>query len=293
MNLDSIKQNIRYLLTLPMSLSVQKINVSIKTIEQTIEYISIPKHSIVRFGDGEFSLMGGKNIYEYQKYDEKLAKYLEEVILYTNDENLLVSLPETLTDLKKFKRKSQKIWSINFGQNHTVYKKFCKSNYEYGNAFVSRPYMIYEDKSSSEKCFKRLINAFEGKDIVLIEGYYSRSGVGNNLFSKAHSLKRILCPNKNAFDKFDQILDATMQIDKNSLILVAIGPTSKPLCLNLVKRGYWVWDIGHIDSEYEWFLRRANSKEIIQGKHTAESLDSDIVDCVDKDYEKSILCTIK
>ncbi|MBW7986337.1 DUF1792 domain-containing protein [Lactobacillus helveticus] len=35
--------------------------------------------------------------------------------------------------------------------------------------------------------------------MLIIEGKYSRSGEGNNLFSNANSVSRIICPSKNAF----------------------------------------------------------------------------------------------
>ena len=47
---------------------------------------------------------------------------------------------------------------------------------------------------------------------------------------------------------------------KNKLILIALGPTATILAYDLYKLGYRAIDIGHIDIEYEWFLRKANTK---------------------------------
>ena len=42
---------------------------------------------------------------------------------------------------------------------------------------------------------------------MLIEGYFSRNGIGNDLFNNAKSIKRILCPPKNAFFVYDKIIN--------------------------------------------------------------------------------------
>ncbi len=39
-----------------------------------------------------------------------------------------------------------------------------------------------------------------------------------------------------------------------------LGPTAKLLSYDLTKRGYQAIDLGHIDSEYEWFQMKAESK---------------------------------
>ena len=51
--------------------------------------------------------------------------------------------------------------------------------------------------------FKKI---WEKKDILLIEGEHSRLGIGNNLFNNSKSIKRILCPDINAFKVYDKII---------------------------------------------------------------------------------------
>ena len=54
------------------------------------------------------------------------------------------------------------------------------------------------------------------------------------------------------------------------LILLMLGPTAKVLACDLAFNGYWAVDIGHIDSEYEWFKMGAKHKTKLKNKHTAE-----------------------
>ncbi len=52
---------------------------------------------------------------------------------------------------------------------------------------------------------------FTDKNILLVEGKYSHSGVGNDMFDKAASVKRILGLNKNAFAKYDDIKNEVLK----------------------------------------------------------------------------------
>ena len=82
-------------------------------------------------------------------------------------------------------------------------------------------------------------------------------GVNNDLFDNVKSIKRILCPIVNAFNIYEKILQEALKIKKNKLILLALGPTASVLAYDLYHAGYQVLDIGHMDIEYEWFLRNA------------------------------------
>ena len=50
--------------------------INLLTIDETLDYMSHLGHSIVRFGDGEFNLMNGGNIPEYQEYDKMLSSLI-------------------------------------------------------------------------------------------------------------------------------------------------------------------------------------------------------------------------
>ena len=281
-----IKYNLKYLLS-KIFLTIFPLKFNVMSIEETLNQIQ-SKKSVLRFGDGEFSLISGKNIlFEVASSEasNQLVKCLEEI----DNDNVLICLPETLNNLSKFKKNVQKNWVINFFDNYKYYKKYCLKNYIYGNAFLSRPYMAYKDKSHVEKCFTQIKLIFKNQNIYIIEGIYSRTGVGNDLFEEAKSVSRIICPSENAFSVLEKIKISASKIPKNCLILIALGPTSKPLGLYLIQQGYWVIDIGHIDSEYEWYLRKAVRKEKIENKHTAENCDNCVGVCNDFNYLESIV----
>jgi hypothetical protein len=61
-----------------------------------------------------------------------------------------------------------------------------------------------------------------------------------------------------------------IKINKNILILIALGPTATVLSYDLSRLGYQAIDIGHIDIEYEWFLKNATKKIKIKNKYVNE-----------------------
>ena len=88
----------------------------------------------------------------------------------------------------------------------------------------------------------------DGTVKVLVEGEKSRLGVGNDLFNNTKSLERILAPPHNAFRKLNEIINEVKIHDKDKLVLVALGTTSKALIPELMHLGYQCIDIGNINA---------------------------------------------
>ena len=104
----------------------------------------------------------------------------------------------------------------------------------------------------------------------MIEGEKTRFGIGNDLLNNAKSIKRILCPTRNAYNLYDKILNATLKVDKNYLIIIALGPTATVLAYDLTKYGYQAVDLGHADIQYELYLRKASKHILIPYKYVNE-----------------------
>jgi len=108
------------------------------------------------------------------------------------------------------------------------------------------------------------------KTPLVVEGENTRFGLGNELLSLAKKVKRILCPPKNAYKIYNKILERIKLENKEQLILLALGPTATILAYDLAKEGYQAVDIGHMDIEYEWYLRKADRKIDIENKAVNE-----------------------
>jgi glycosyltransferase family protein len=261
--------------------------------EETLDEIIKFNKSISRFGDGEFSLIFGISI-NFQKANKLLSKKLKNV-LESNEDGLLIGIPDSLNFefLDKLTENCKNFWINYFESNKFKLTLFNKDKIYY-SSFISRFYIHYKDKSDVSKYIKKLKKIWEQKDILIVEGKQTRLGIGNELFKNTTSIKRIICPNLNAFTLYEKILNETLKVDKKKLILLAIGPTSTVLAYDLYKAGYQVIDIGHVDIEYEWYLRNATTKIKIEGKYVNEAKDGniDIKDIKDKDYYNQIIAKL-
>ena len=265
--------------------------IQVKGIDETLDYIIENKSSLVRFGDGEINMLAGHSI-PYQDYDEELVSTMRDIIGQESREELVVCLPDAFTDRFRFTS-----WAIPFWKDHMdhymdFYRELCSDSW-YGSTFVSRPYIDFEDKSQAKSQFEKLKSIWKNRDLLIVEGATSRSGVGNDLFDEANSIKRIICPSHSAFSRVHEIEEEIEKYAAGRLILCMLGPTAKVLAYHLSQNGYQVLDIGHIDSEYEWMKMGAKTKVKFSHKHTAEyNFDQDIEFIEDEIYNSQIVAKI-
>ena len=266
--------------------------ISVLSINQSLDYLLEKGASVVRFGDGEMDLVAGRSIV-YQDFDPELSARLREIMSMESDERLMICLPDVFTGLERYSIDAQNFWSLNHLPHFLEkYKNICRAPW-YGSTFISRPYIDLEDKTPSAGYFAKLKQLWQDKDLLIVEGLTSRSGVGNDLFDGARSIKRIICPSRNAYSKLEAIKQAVREQADNRLILTMLGPTAKVLVYDLVQEGYRALDIGHIDSEYEWFQMGARHKVKLSHKHTAEhNFDQDIEFRDDQAYDSQIVANL-
>lgn len=261
----------------------------VKSIPETIDKILKDKVSICRFGDGELLYISEQRSLPFQKQDSRLRNYFIN-ILQSENKDILIGLPVGYQSLDNLKKEAKVTWRAIISWTYPAVKKTLKQDKIYYNASMTRLYMDYEDTSHSGDWFKKVQSIWNDKDILLIEGEKSRLGIGNNLFGNANSVKRVLGPAHNAFDQFDNLLNFAKQQSKEYVVLVAMGPTAKPLAYELALDGFQALDIGNLDVEYEWFLKGATEKVVIEGKYTSEAKGGRIVaDIINEDYENQIV----
>ena len=265
--------------------------ISVLSIDQSLDYLLEKGASVVRFGDGEMNLIEGRSI-PYQEYNSALSTRLREIMAMESSERLMVCLSDVFTGLERYSIDAQNFWKAHLQHHLTDYLENCRASW-YGSSFISRPYIDLEDKTPSATYFAKLKELWQDKDLLIVEGETSRSGVGNDLFDGARSIQRIICPSRNAYSKLEAIKQAVREHADNRLILTMLGPTAKVLVYDLVQEGYRALDIGHIDSEYEWFQMGASHKIKLSHKHTAEhNFDQDIEFRDDQDYDSQIVANL-
>lgn len=265
----------------------------VRSLDETLEKLR-EGCSMSRYGDGELNMMLGRNFSTFQRSDGRLVRRLRE-ILASNVPKHIVCIPDIYGDFFN-KDESHKTWfrrHLSDCGRELDYSIFDMDK-EYYNAFITRPYKDYVDKQGAKERFWALRELWAGRNITIIEGQKTRFGVGNDLISNAKSCERILGPAVNAFDKYEELFAQAMKTSKNRLILIALGHTATVLAYDLALEGYQALDIGHLDIEYEWFLRKADKKVLIEGKYVNEvPLGRTVPEYIsDEKYNREIIKTI-
>lgn len=242
-------------------------------IDQTLKRLVYEKASLARFGDGEFSAIQGQIRHRFQNIpDQKLSDRLKEV-LKSEEENMLIGIADNYGNLDQYsiqaKREIRNYMTKKVRMEHL---NLLSRNKKYHNAYITRPYVMYCDNQTDApaKRFENLKKIWNLRECIFVEGEKTGLGVGNDLFDNTVSIKRIIAPAENAFSKYEQILSACIRQPKDCLFLLSLGPTATVLAYDLYKSGYQAIDIGHIDLEYEWFLKGLGCRTQIENKYNNE-----------------------
>lgn len=263
----------------------------VASIDETIQRIVSERCSISRFGDGELLLTNPHKEIGFQKGNILLAERLKEIITSNNDQHL-ICISDAFCNLERYNSKARRFWRTHFFLYDRWWSKLLTPGRKYYNTFVTRPYMDFESKEHCEKWFQNMKEIWKDRDIVFIEGEKSRLGIGNDLFNNAKSIRRIICPPRDAFDHYNEILDQAIKLEKDVLFLIALGPTATVLAYDLYKYGYQAIDAGHVDVEYEWWRMGAKRKVKLERKYVNESPNGQSVSDAGEEYEKQIIAKI-
>lgn len=263
----------------------------VKSYVETIDTLLNTNKSLSRYGDGEFNLIFGEDI-PFQRFSKELAFRLKEIIV-SNEDNIMVCVPDIFRFLRHYNLGTAGFWRKYAVLHREKIYDIIDMQKTYYDTQVTRVYSGLKDKSVCEEHFDKFKQIWKDKDVVIVEGVGSRLGVGNDLFFGAKSISRILCPQKDAFDKYDEIFDVCKQQSKDSLFILALGPTATVLAYDLAKEGYRALDVGHLDIEYEWMKMGATSKVEVEGKYVNEAKGGrKIVKINDEKYMSEIICDL-
>lgn len=262
----------------------------------SIQYIIDNRCSVSRFGDGEFDVLMGKNGNTFQIANARLAGMLRCVLVSNDAPNHMIGVPLPFKGTSGLRSLSRDFWGYYVKENISNILPFLSKDRIYLDTQLSRFYMAYKDKSHCKEHLALLKKIWDGRDIVIVEGCESRTGVGNDLYDNAKSIRRIIGLATNAFEKYDDMLNAILtNASKDKLVLLSYGMCATVLAYDLAKLGYWAIDLGHLDIEYEWMRMGVTENSVVKGKFTNEAGNAgrqNIVECIDPDYQKQIIFTI-
>lgn len=258
----------------------------------SIQYILDNHCSVSRYGDGEFSVIWGSGN-GFQQPNQRLAQLLKKVIEADDAPNHMIGIPVYIRDFSSL-RNPYAFWPVYVARNYYRLKTLISPQNKYLNTQMTRFYYEMQDRSHSAEQLSLLKKIWDNRDIVIVEGIQTRSGIGNDLYDNAKSVQRILGPATNAIDMYDEMLEAiTKNVSKDKLVLLSYGMVATVLAYDLAKLGYWAVDIGHLDLEYEWFKRKAEERVQVKGKYANEVQGgNDVAECTDPTYLSQIIVDI-
>lgn len=265
--------------------------VKVASIEETLNKIIKDKVSVSRFGDGEYKWIAQLPQDSFQVESDKMRERLQEIIK-SDLENHIVCLSDVFGDLSKYNEYGEHFWTWFMAKNRVKWCSYLKEGKQYYNTNMTRLYMDYREKNKCREWFQMLKKIWETREVLIVEGEKSRLGIGNDLFQDATSVQRILAPSINAFDCYDVIYEKVCAHGNGKLILIALGPTATILAYDLAQKGYQAIDVGHVDVEYEWFLRKATEKVPLKQKYVNEAANHTgrkIEECNDEVYLEQII----
>ena len=244
---------------------------NVRSAEELLNLIIDKKLSLCRFGDGEFDIMRNKKCSWFQNQDSSLSGRLKEIVR-SRHPDIMIAVADNFGSLEKYTEKAaDEIRQYLYGNTRKEIMEFLDLKHVYYDAYVTRPYILYKDKVYSKYIFELLKKVWNNREILVVEGKYTRMGIDNGLFDNARRVRRILCPEKNAYTRYREIIKTIQETAaEDELVLVSLGPTATVLAYDVAREGVQALDIGQVDNEYEWFLRGAKDRIEIPGKGVAE-----------------------
>lgn len=246
------------------------------------EKLENDKVSISRFGDGEIQWIfkDAKNFFG-QENSDSLSNDLKNT-LSLKRESLLVCIPKFFDEMNDYKKNRIISRNSHLYSNYKRWNSVIDENYTYGDALITRVYNGRKSVFYAKMLFDKWKNFFSNKNIIVIEGEKTRFGVNNDLLKSALSVRRIIGPSEGAYKFKDEIYSAIkstyFEDSGNVLYLLCMGPVASILSAYISQDGYQSIDIGHLDIEYEWYLRNAKTKISIPGKYVNEVGGAPLVD---------------
>lgn len=260
--------------------------------EEAIEKIVNEGYSMIRFGDGEFEIMAGNERPIFQKYDNELSGNLRKIINSDNSK-ILIAIANNYGNLEQYTHMTAD--GIREYMNEEVrlfHQTMLRKDKVYYDAYMFKTYMPYKNKEETEKRVELVKRIWDNKDIIIIEGRETRTGVGNDLFDNVKTIKRLLAPTQNAYSIYNKILSEAIKLNKEALILTVLGPAGKILTYDMVQAGYQVVDIGQIDMDYEWYKAGRGTKVPIPNKYVSQLPPTKVEDIIDEKYKSEIIAVI-
>lgn len=229
--------------------------------EQTIERLTNHPKSYTRYGDGEISIMQGKD-QPFQKYDPVLAEKMLSILKNKRDD-LYVGLNQAYwvspNEFAERNRRFYRIWGTHYRRFFTEH---CDDTAIYLDAAAMGAYYRFDDSYDYEGHYQRIKALFAGKKIAIVAGEGVFEKLSHNVFENAQEQIIVHGLRINAFSEYDALIERIKQnVPKDYLICLILGQTATAIVPDLTDLGYMAWDVGHIAKDYDAYMTRTEKTQ--------------------------------
>ena len=221
----------------------------VSSLLETAQFLKLTNQSLIRYGDGEFSLIQGRSL-KFQNADSALSASLLS-LLSGSYSDIMIALPDIFRGIPSYNPYATDWW-----RRHDKYRRLClryvHPETQYLNAMISSPATHIHPSQR-----KQLINIFDclrdiwrGKTVVILRGNNTQV-YQYDVYDTAQSQTILYAPRYQAWSEFSRLRHELLMQDSSALYILAAGPVSKPLVYELVQAGRRALDLGHLAKDYD------------------------------------------
>lgn len=221
---------------------------------ESVQYLLWSNKSLVRFGDGEITLIMGHGEF-FQKPNQKLSLKLKEVFV-DNLTDIAVGIPDAFNEKMPLNKENYNFWKDNEVILQWIISHTDK-NRQYLAAHMTSTYMTTRGTNCEllDKIYDTYREIWKDKDIIFVRANHSQKYIFD-IFDNTKSMKIIYVPPRQTWNYYEEIKKEVFKEDRNKLYILSIGPTSNVLVYDLVKDGRKALNLGHLPKDYDHYKRK-------------------------------------
>lgn len=218
---------------------------AVLTEQETLSMLELGA-SIARYGDGELKLCRGGSA-KAQAYEKGLSDRLKWIL--RSPSACLVGIPR-IADPEAVPEDKRVFWAKYAAPE---YANLYEPGKIYGSAFITRPDSA--PHIDTEEYFERMKALWSGRRVVLVNGDNKRFNKDGSILETASAWERWEMPAQNAWAVYPELLKRCKGEGRETLFILALGPTATVLAFDLDEAGYQALDLGHLGMFYARFRR--------------------------------------
>lgn len=246
-------------------------NLSILDDIETINLLNNCPKSFSRFGDGEISIIQGRDC-NFQKYDPELARKLLKLLSEPRKDVYIGLNRSYFHSPFTYSEANHKFYRIYGTQYRRFFLSVCDKENTYLDACCFGGYFRLNKDYDFENLYERNKQLFCNKRIAVVMGSGLIKKLKYDVFEYAIEKIIIEAPSVNAFSEYNSLIEKVVNtVPKDYIVCLILGQTATVMAADLSDYGYIAWDIGHLPKDYNaYMLNTERSSEAIKSYWKAD-----------------------